>query len=420
MKRSNNSASLFEIEIEKLVYGGSGLGRFRGKVVFVPYSAPGDRLLVRPVLQKKDYIRAEIANILDPGPGRTDPECPHFGRCGGCHWQHLEYPRQVEAKLRILEEICRHRFPRTRDIPVSMKACPQPMGYRSRARLQVRHEEGFGRSVGFYRTGSHSVESIERCPLLRSPLDQALDSLRDVNSGRNLGTYTGEIDIAGSCEENLWAASPVGNENAAKNTYPGKEKDTGATGSILKRKVGEFIYSVSASVFFQANDFIVPDLVQLVRELASDSPQNAAVDLFAGVGLFSLPLVFHFKTVVSVENSPSASRLCSENARAAGADSLRTVCADVQPWLESAHSSGMRGIDLILLDPPRTGVGAGVMEKIRVLSPETIIYVSCDPQTLCRDLSCIPPEEYRIDRIEGLDMFPQTYHFETVVRLKRR
>ena len=420
MKRSNNSASLFEIEIEKLVYGGSGLGRFRGKVVFVPYSAPGDRLLVRPVRQKKDYIRAEIANILDPGPGRANPECPHFGRCGGCHWQHLEYPRQVEAKLRILEEICRHRFPQTCNIPVSMKACPQPVGYRSRARVQVRHEEGFGRSVGFYRTGSHSVESIERCPLLRPPLDRALDSLRGINSGTDFGTDIREIDIAGSCEENSWTAAPVGNENASKDAYPGKEKDTGTTENLMKRKVGGFMYSVSASVFFQANDFMISDLVQLVRELAGDSPQNAAVDLFAGVGLFSLPLAFHFKTVAAIENSPAASRLCSENARAAGADSLRTVCADVKRWLESTLSSDMPDIDLILLDPPRTGAGAGGMENIRALSPETILYVSCDPQTLCRDLSCIPPEEYRIDRIEGLDMFPQTYHFETVVRLIRR
>ena len=412
-------ASFFEVEIEKLVYGGSGLGRHRGKVVFVPYSAPGDRLMVRAVQEKKNYVRGEIAKILLSGPGRIHPECPHFGKCGGCHWQHLEYPRQVEAKRRILEETFRHRFPQTRDISIGMKACPRPMGYRSRARVQVR-SEGFRRSVGFFQTGSHSVEAIDICPLLCAPLNRALDSIRDIQSDMDIQAEIREIDIAGSCEENTWTATPVGSEKASNKAHPGKEEDTGPTGNLLKRKVGKFLYSVAPSVFFQANDFMIPDLVQLVRELAGDPPRNAAADLFAGVGLFSLPLAFHFKSVVAVENSQAASRLCSDNARAAGADSLRTVCADVDRWLESAKSGHMPDIDLIVLDPPRSGAGAGVMAKIRTLSPETILYVSCDPQTLCRDLACVPCEEYRIDRIEGLDMFPQTYHFETVVRLIRR
>jgi len=175
----------FETEIEKLVYGGSGLGRFQGKVVFVPYSAPGDRLLVRAVQEKKSYIRGEITKILVSGPGRIDPECPHFGRCGGCHWQHLEYARQVEAKRCILEEICRHHLPHACDVPVGMKACPQPMGYRSRARVQVRGE-GFRRTVGFFRTESHDVEVIDRCPLLRPPLDRALDSLRNARPDKDI------------------------------------------------------------------------------------------------------------------------------------------------------------------------------------------------------------------------------------------
>jgi 23S rRNA (uracil1939-C5)-methyltransferase len=410
---------LFEVEIEKLVYGGSGLGRVGGKVVFVPYSVPGDRLLVRSVQDKKSYIRGEMEKILVAGPGRVDPACPHFGRCGGCHWLHLEYARQVDAKLQILGEACRHRLPQTRDIPIALRACPQPLGYRSRARLQVRGE-GSRRYAGFFRAGSHEVEAVENCPLLRPPLNRALASLENIRVDSKRDPDWREIDVAGSCEEDRWTATPVGSPQKAVKPRAGRgERDSGAS-DVLIREVGKFRYSVTASVFFQANDFMVPDLVRLVLTLARDAPRGAAADLFAGVGFFSLPLASRFQSVTAVESSHEASRLCSRNALEAGTNAVRAVCADVERWLDSVPSVGGPVFDLILIDPPRSGAGTGVMRKIAALAPETILYVSCDPQTLCRDLSCIPPEEYRIDRVEGLDMFPQTYHFETVVRLIRR
>ncbi|MBN2242144.1 MAG: class I SAM-dependent RNA methyltransferase [Acidobacteria bacterium] len=412
-------SSSFETEIEKLVYGGSGLGRCRGKVVFVPYSVPGDRLLVRSVQEKKSYIRAEIVEILAAGPGRVDPVCPHFGRCGGCQWQHLQYALQAEAKLRILGDACRHRFPQARDVPIGMKACPKPLGYRSRARVQLRGE-GSRRYAGFFRPGSHAVEAVGSCPLLRPPLNRALASLGDIHTGSNIDPGMREIDIACSCEDDKWIAAPVGSPQGPGNARAVRGGKAAAAEDILVRKVGGFQYSVTASAFFQANDFMISDLVRLVRELAHDSPRGAAADLFAGVGLFSLPLASHFESVTAVENSPEASRLCSRNVQTAAAGSVRTVAADVERWLESRRPDGMDGFDLVLLDPPRSGAGTGIMKKIAAMAPGTILYVSCDPQTLCRDLSSIPPEEYRIDRIEGLDMFPQTYHFETVVRMVRR
>jgi len=246
---------------------------------------------------------------------------------------------------------------------------------------------------------------------LRSPLNRGLQSLRDTGADAGIAADVTEIDIAGSCEQGLWMAAPVEDRNA---------ENARTSGTLLKRKVGEFFYSLTASVFFQANDYIITDLVRLVRELAGDTTPNAAADLFAGVGLFSLPLASRFKAVVAVESSPAASRLCRENASTASTGSLRTVCSDVECWLESESGGYRRGFDLILLNPPRSGAGTGVMEKIRALAPETILYVACDPHTLCRDLSRVSPGEYRIERIEGLDMFPQTYHFETVVRLVRR
>jgi 23S rRNA (uracil1939-C5)-methyltransferase len=404
MKKKKASKE-FEIVIEKLVYEGAGLGRHQGKVVFVPFSVPGDQLLVRPVEEKKTFIRAEIARILKPGNGRVAPECPHFGRCGGCHWQQLEYPRQVEAKRQILEEIFYHRFPQTRAFAIRMRACAQPFAYRSRARVQLRGS-GPTSSVGFFRSGSHTVEDVDSCPLLRPSLNEALGALRQFKLKVDKNSKPQEMDIACSEGEDTWATAPV--EAGTHEGARGEEV-------ILRRKVGAFSYSVTASVFFQANDFMVSELVALVEEVAKSSGGESALDLFAGAGLFTLPLARHFAEIVAVENSPSACRLCSNNAKAAGLGHIQVACADACAWLDS--EGARRKFDLIVLDPPRTGAGPDLMKRIGDRTPHTILYVSCNPQTLVRDLALISPRDYRIERVEGLDLFPQTYHFETVVHL---
>lgn len=415
MNKYEKAPRSFEVIIEKLVYGGSGFGRHQGKVVFVPFSVPGDRLLVRPVEDKKTFTRAEIIRILKPGKGRVAPVCPYFANCGGCHWQQLEYSGQIEAKRRILEEIFHHRFPQTRELPITMRGCAHPFGYRSRARVQLRGA-GSKASVGFFRTRSHSVQDIENCPLFRPSLNEALSSIRQFKHRIDPDSNPQEMDMACSQEEDLWAVARVGKEQS--DSVPTLSGSGKRDELLLKRKVGEFYYSVSASVFFQANDFMVPDLVSVVRESIEGAGQDSALDLFAGVGLFSLPLARVFRKVTAVENSPAACRLCSANATAAGITNLKAVCADVVTWMKSETSSGVPKPDLIILDPPRTGAGEDVMEQILKQEPEIILYVSCDPQTLVRDLM-FSARHYRIDSVEALDMFPQTYHFETVVRLKK-
>jgi 23S rRNA (uracil1939-C5)-methyltransferase len=417
MKKNQKVQETFTVTIEKLVYGGAGYGRHQGKVIFVPFSAPGDRLLVRTVEGKKTFIRAEIVHIIKPGKGRVAPVCPYYGKCGGCQWQHLEYSRQVEAKRQILEEIFHHRFPQTRGIPVTMKACEQPYGYRSRARLQLRGS-GPRASVGFFRCGSHSVEDVERCPLFRPLMNEALSSLRQYRRMVDTDASPQEMDIACSEEENTWATARTGTgDEEGITTLLGTRRREGV---ILRRQVGEFQYSVTAPVFFQANDFIISDLVALVRECANNTGGESALDLFSGVGLFSLPLARHFAAVIAVESSPSASRLCTVNARMAGLDNMRVVGEEVSAWMESLETSAQPSFDLVVLDPPRTGAGPIILERIRNWAPKSILYVSCDPQTLSRDLAKLSPCDYTIDLIAGLDMFPQTYHFETVVRLLRK
>jgi 23S rRNA (uracil1939-C5)-methyltransferase len=405
-RTAEKSTGAFEIAIDRLVFGGAGLGRHEGKVVFTPFSAPGDRLLVRSIEDKKQFTRAEIIKILEPGPGRIPPVCRYFMKCGGCHWQQLEYPRQVEAKRIILEEILHHRLPQTRDLQIKMEACPQPYGYRNRARLQLRGSAEKPR-IGFYRRGAHSVEDIESCPLLRPSLNEALSAMRQSEYGPDSFGEEQEVDIACSEEDGSWSAALRGSN--AKDDVPAKDE------IVLHKRVGEFHYSFSAPVFFQANELMISNLVSLARTAFQDAGHGCAVDLFAGVGLFTLPLASQFKKVVAVEGSKPAGRFCSQNLADAKFTNAQVNCSDVFQWMKSAEPGEL---DLVLLDPPRTGAGPDVMEKIRSWAPKKIIYVSCDPQTLCRDLATIS-NFYQIDLAKGLDMFPQTYHFETVVRLTK-
>lgn len=399
----------FELKIEKLIYGGYGLGRHRGKVVFVPFSAPGDRLLVKAVEEKKTFTRAVIVKLLEPGPGRVEPGCRYFGSCGGCQWQHLEYARQVDAKRKILEEIFHHRFPGTKDLLIGMKACTRDYGYRSRARLQVTGS-GPAAKIGFFRFQSHEVQDIHFCPLLQPTLNAALESIRDSEKATAAGSGPSEQEIACVEETETWSSArvPAHSEDFQNHDAP-----------ALQRRVGEYRYGVSPAAFFQANDFMLTELVQTVLQLADPVSRHSALDLFCGVGLFTLPLARRFETVRGIDSSRLACDLARSNASAAGLQNIQITCEDVAGWMESLRRSSSRSFDLIVLDPSRAGAGPEVMNRSRGCAPEMILYVSCDPQTLARDLASIPGREYRIDYIQGLDLFPQTYHFEAVVRLTK-
>lgn len=406
-------AEVFRIRIEKLVYGGDGLGRHEGQVVFVPFTAAGDQVDVWALTRKKNFVRARIVEVVEPGPGRTDPPCPYFFRCGGCQWQHLDYGLQAETKRRILEELFRHRFPETRALEIGMLPSPAPYHYRSRARLQLRRKGGHA-SVGFFRFQSHQIEDIESCPQLRPTLNRALAAVRRAWFERK--EESAELEIACSEEDGAWSARTTGPPRP--DGFPVEAGDGRAAGDLLERTVGDFDYLLSPSAFFQANDFLVADLVRTVMDFAGPGKESA-IDLFSGAGLFSLPLARRFPNVTAVEGSPEACRLAEESARKAGLDRIRVVCGDVSAWMEDVASAAAPAFDVVVLDPPRTGAGREVMSALSLWGPERIVYVSCDPQTLARDLGFLPSGEYRIHSVRALDLFPQTYHFETVVGLSR-
>jgi len=406
----------FEIKIDKLVYGGSGLGRHEGKVVFVPFTAPGDRVRVRLAEQKRNFARASVVELLEPGPGRQDPPCPHFGVCGGCQWQHLEYAQQLEFKRRILEDTLHHHLAETKALEIRMTASPQPLGYRTRARIQVEGADP-GARVGFFRLQSHRIEDVKSCPLFHPALNRALEQVRGLHSRGELGGEVRQMDLACDPDEGLWSIAPAAEDKASTGSPESQSRENPET--LLPRRVGAFTYHISPSTFFQANYLLLGPMVEKVRELAREAGLAAALDLFSGAGLFALPLALQFGQVVAVEASAAASRLCERNVREAGLTNVQCICAAVTAWMRAVGSVAAPAFDLVVLDPPRAGAGNDVMQHLVEWSPETILYVSCDPQTLARDLTCLAPRYYRIDAIEGFDLFPQTFHIETVVRLRR-
>src|SRR5262245_39988228 len=225
----------FEVTIEKLVYGGFGLGRHEGKVVFVPFTVPADRVEVRVVRQRRNFLHATVVKVLEPGPGRQAPPCGHFGRCGGCQWQHLEYPRQVETKRQILEEILHHRFPECRKLDIRMQEAPQPFGYRSRARVQLR---GFGAKskVGFFRFHSHELEDVESCPLFRPVLNEALASVRQTRRNESFDPGVRQLELACSQEDGNWGMADASHEaDEDFSATRGNEPETDLV--ILRRRI---------------------------------------------------------------------------------------------------------------------------------------------------------------------------------------
>lgn len=363
-----------EIGIEKLVAGGDGLGRTDGLAVFVPFAAPGDRLRVRITERRGGFARARIVAVLRPGPGRIAPRCRHFGECGGCRLQHVDPAAQAAAKGEIVREALRRLGGIRWDAEIPVRTGP-PYGWRSRGEL--RRKAG---RLGQLREGSHDFVAVDECPLLVPRAESLLEEL---------------------------AAGPDGTVRFAVGDDGEVASDPTAR---VTRRVHGFAFEFGAGDFFQGNRSLVGDLV---REVEDGRKGGLAVDLYAGVGLFTLPLARSFREVVAVEGSAAAAQ-GEANARANGVGNVRFVHRSVNAWL-SSHEGPVP--DLVVLDPPRTGAGPEVVARLASLAPVEMVYVSCDPATLARDLRGLVGAGYRVVSVVALDMFPQTAHVETVVGL---
>ncbi|MBK8098737.1 MAG: class I SAM-dependent RNA methyltransferase [Planctomycetes bacterium] len=407
-----------DVTIDKLVFGGYGLARHDGLVLFVPFGAPGDHLRVEITQVEKKHVRARIVEILAPSPHRRQPRCRHFGDCGGCQFQHVDYREQLRAKSEFVREALIRTGGFDWPEPVVVQAGDE-WGYRSRTQLKVyatskrRADGSIGRvsgraavlpetdlavgapRLGFHRAFTHDIVDIAECPVLAPALEQGLQQVRAAIAPLTRDQMPYQID--GACGTDGATFAP---------DIPGLRKD------LVEHRVGGFRYLIEPESFFQGNRHLVDRLVQ---GAIGDERGELAYDLYAGVGLFTLPLSRRFTRVVAVEDERRAATLGRVNVKNNGCDNVSYLRSTTEQFLAGNQPRP----DLVLMDPPRLGAKPAIPLLLR-MAPRRLVYVSCDPNTLARDLRQLCDGGYEVEQVEAYDMFPQTFHVESIARLRHQ
>jgi 23S rRNA (uracil1939-C5)-methyltransferase len=392
MKVAEEEEKTFEVEIERLLPGGVGLAHADGLTVFVSLAAPGDVLRVKIDRVQGKVGFASIVEIIKASPMRVEAPCPYFGRCGGCDFQQLAYQTQLDTKAEIIRD-CLYRIAQV-EPPATIRVMPSPnqWHYRTRASWQVDVSE---RRLGYFERGSNRVCDVEYCAVLTPELQQCLEKVRHELTGGTAFTGPRTIDAVVG-DDGISVAPPAG----------------GFSPGVVRRRIGDETYSFNAESFFQVNHELVEPLI---AEALNGVRGQFAVDLYCGVGLFTLPLARHFAQVTAVEEYAPATDFARRNLAEAKIENVEVVTLDVAHWLK--HSRPFEPLDFLLLDPPRVGCENAAIAGILGLRPRRIAYVSCDPATLARDLKKLIADGYSLDSVAAFDMFPQTHHVETVAHL---
>jgi len=437
-----------EVTIERILPGGLGLAHADGRTLMVALAAPGDRVRVSIDRVKGSVAFALIEEVIEPSPQRVEPPCQYFGRCGGCDFQQLTYQAQLDAKVEIIKD-CLHRIGRIENLPdFQITPAPNPWQYRTRAQWQY---DAIRRKLGYFESGSRRVCDVAECAVLAPQLQQTLSVLRERMSDGSLSEEARDFRaVAG--DEGVSIAPPVRGTSPTPGSpagQPGWGGEIREGSDLTVREVTRTIhgetYRLNAESFFQANDDLLP---QLIDAALSEASGETVVELYCGVGLFTVPLARRFARVIAIEGDAAATRFARENLATAGLTNAEVLNQDVAGWLEEnvecagndgaldrSHRALQRseartpiqsGVaaaavqsppDFLLLDPPRTGAESRVIAGILNLKPKRISYVSCDPATLARDLRKLIAGGYTLDSIAAFDIFPQTHHVETVVHL---
>jgi 23S rRNA (uracil1939-C5)-methyltransferase len=383
------------------VYGGEGLARMDGRVVLTPFVLPGERVHVRSEREKPGLVRARPLNVLAPAPERVEPPCPYFGRCGGCHYQHASYEAQLAAKRAILaEELWRQaKIKAPEEIAV---VAGEPFGYRNRAQLHI--EDG---KLGYREARSRKLCAIGGCPISSPRINQLIPVIAKMLRDSRWPKFVRSIELF-TDEESVQLNVTETDQPVARRFFDWcAETIPGLVPGALDYQ-GRF--RVSGNSFFQVNRFLLDGLVDAALEGAQG---EAALDLYAGVGLFSLPMAKSFGAVTAVESGAGAVRDLRWNAERAGIANLGAEQQTAEKFLESQSGAA----DFVLLDPPRAGLGPEMVAQLIRLKPRALTIVACDPVTLGRDLAGLTGAGYRLDGLTLIDLFPQTFHLETVARL---
>jgi 23S rRNA (uracil1939-C5)-methyltransferase len=431
------------LSIEKLIYGGDGLARAaagadgRSRAVLVPFVLPGERVEAEIAQEKPGFARGKVTQLIEPSSDRVSAPCPYFQQCGGCHYQHIPYERQLEFKAGILRETLQRVAKIELREEIRLHASPA-WQYRNRTRLQVGAGPEFG--LGYFRFGSHELLPVRECPISSPLINRVIARLVELR-GCDCPAAVDEIELfADAADERLlaWAFCARGADTkelllwaealqrevpeiAGVSCFPSRRRSEDESPADMKPlaqvgdqairyRVGETEYRVSAGAFFQVNRHLLDELVSVVTSNASG---ETALDLYTGVGLFSAALARSFHHIFAVEASQISHADLVHNVPA----NVKAVGTRTEDYLRGRPVRNTP--DLVVIDPPRTGAGKLVTRSLVEIGAPRIRYVSCDPATLARDLAPLLASGYRIEEAHLFDLFPQTFHIETVMLLAR-
>jgi 23S rRNA (uracil1939-C5)-methyltransferase len=436
-----------QIKIEKMIYGGEGLGRLpadesgRGKTVFVPFVLPEETAEVRATETKPSFIRAELVELTHRSTNRIEPGCEYFGRCGGCQYQHTTYEEQLKIKAEILCETLARGA--KLELPVELQIhSAEPWHYRNRTRLKVQTAPEF--AVGYHRNRSHQILPVRHCPISSPLINRAITALWEAGEHSEIAAAVREVQVFADHHDQralmeIYASRELTKQEFERaavavrgrvpeivgvvaleanrkpeddETGPAESASHGVLFGVGERsliyRAANSDYKVSAGSFFQTNRFLVDKLVSLA---ITDMQGSNAFDLYAGAGLFSVPLAAKFARLTAVEASPYSSADLGVNAP----KNVKCVRSTTEDFL---RTTGARP-ELVLLDPPRAGLGEKATQALGRTHASRVTYVSCDPSTLSRDLRVLLQSGFRVEQAHLIDLFPQTYHMESVFHLVR-
>jgi 23S rRNA (uracil1939-C5)-methyltransferase len=410
----------------------------RSMAVFVPFVLPGEKVEAEIRQEKPGFARGTVTKLIEASPDRVEAHCQYFQKCGGCHYQHIPYERQLEFKAAILRETLRRIAKIELKSEIQLHGSP-PWNYRNRTRLQVRTAPEF--ALGYFQFGSHTFLSVTECPISSPLINRVMARLLDLG-GLDCPPSVEELELFADAKDgHLLAWAFCGRDAQANDLlrwaeavqcevpevsgvtfFPSrrriKEEDVGVDAKPLAQSGAKAIryrtndheYQVSAGAFFQVNRHLIDELVSVVTGNASG---ESALDLYAGVGLFPGVLAQNFHHILGVEASQTAHGDFVQNVPA----NVKAVGARTEDYLSSRLVR--KRPDLVVLDPPRTGAGKSVIRSLVELGAPLVRYVSCDPATLARDLAPLLAAGYHIEEAHLFDLFPETYHLETVMLLAR-
>jgi 23S rRNA (uracil1939-C5)-methyltransferase len=414
-----------QVNIESMAFKGYGVARIDGKVLFIPYSVTGDKAWIKIVEKKKNYSIGKLIRLIEPSPWRVNPPCPFFGQCGGCQWQHINDSIQTNLKEEILKEILKRLGGLKQTPPITVAPSPHPYGYRVRVQVKAK-----GEAMGYYQERSHRIVEIDHCPIAHPLVNQIILSLRKAPS--SFSRMEIEINVSPEEEKGILILHPLFHQRTKDYGKEFLQIHPVLKGIAIVRKKGFILFGdpslnftislsrwgeksilqlrSSPESFFQVNLEQNQTLIRTVLEFSEVNEDERVLDLYAGMGNFTLPLAIASKEVWGIEENPAAVEDARFNTERNGIKNCNFIQGRVEDILK--HWKRERP-DLIILDPPRMGCKA-VLDQVVRLKPNKIVYISCEPTTFARDLRLFSERGFHLQRLNLVDMFPQTYHMEVV------